>query len=150
MSEVERAAVMQAVVEKRLKQAEAAERLCLSVRQVKRLARRYREHGAAGWRRRVAAGARKQRAGRRRSASRTVGSGAVRGLGPTFAAEKHGLSQSRETLRKWMAAEGLWRPKGRREARVHQTPPRRPRFGELVRVDGSPHNWFEGRGPRVR
>ena len=47
MSEVERAAVMQAVVKKRLKQA-AAERLGLCVRQVKRLARRYREQGAAG------------------------------------------------------------------------------------------------------
>ena len=63
-------------------------------------------------------------------------------FGPTFAAEKlaeeHGLSVSRETLRKWMAEEGLWRPKGRRRARV----------GELVQVDGSPHDWFEGRGPR--
>ena len=25
---------------------------------------------------------------------------------------------------------------------------RRPRFGELVQIDGSPHDWFEGRGPR--
>ncbi len=47
-----------------------------------------------------------------------------------------------------MAEEGLWRPKGRRKARVHQSRPRRARVGELARVDGSPHDWFEGRGPR--
>ena len=50
-------------------------------------------------------------------------------FGPTFAAEKlsedHGLWVSRETLRKWMSEEGLWRPKRRREARVHQSRPRR-------------------------
>ena len=73
-------------------------------------------------------------------------------FGSTFAAKKlaeaHGLSPSRETLRKWMSEEGPWRPKGRRKARVHQSRPRRPRVGELVQVDGSPHDWFEGRGPR--
>ena len=47
-----------------------------------------------------------------------------------------------------MTEDGLWRPKRRREARVHQSRPRRARLGELVRVDGSPHDWFEGRGPR--
>ena len=75
-----------------------------------------------------------------------------RDFGPTLAAEKlaeaHGLPLSRETLRKWMIEDGLWRPMGRRKARVHQSRPRRPRVGELVQVDGSPHDWFEGRGPR--
>ena len=61
--------------------------------------------------------------------------------------ERHGLAVSRETLRKWMSEEGLWRPKGRRKARIHQSRPRRARVGELVQVDGSPHDWFEGRGP---
>jgi hypothetical protein len=31
---------------------------------------------------------------------------------------------------------------------VFQLRERRPRFGELVQIDGSPHDWFEGRGPR--
>ncbi len=43
---------------------------------------------------------------------------------------------------------GLWRPKKRRAKRVFQLRQRRPRFGELVQIDGSPHDWFEGRGPR--
>ena len=43
---------------------------------------------------------------------------------------------------------GLWRPKTRRAKRVFQLRERRPRFGELIQIDGSPHDRFEGRGPR--
>ena len=153
VKEADRAAVMLAVLEKRLKQREAAERLGLSARQAKRLAKRYRERGAAG----MASGRRGAPSNRafgeevRREALRLVRE-RYADFGPTFAAEKlsedHGLSVSRETLRKWMSEEGLWRPKRRREARVHQSRPRRARVGELVQVDGSPHDWFEGRGPR--
>ena len=153
LAEADRAAVMLLVVEKRLRQAEAAARLGLSVRQVKRLVRRYREQGAAG----MASGRRGRRPNNaldeavRRQALSLVRE-RYADFGPTFAAEKlaeaHGLPLSRETLRKWMSEDGLWRPKGRRPARVHQSRPRRPRIGELVQVDGSPHDWFEGRGPR--
>ena len=153
VKEADRAALIAAVVEKRVKQREAADRLGLSVRQVKRLARRCREQGAAGM-----ASARRG-APSNRAFGAEVRLEAVRlvrerypDFGPTFAAEKlleeHGLALSRETLRKWMTEDGLWRPKRRREARVHQSRPRRARLGELVRVDGSPHDWFEGRGPR--
>ena len=73
-------------------------------------------------------------------------------FGPTLAAEylseRHGFRYSAETLRGWMIADGLWRPKPVRRTRVHPPRERRPRFGELVQVDGSPHDWFEGRGPR--
>ena len=48
MAEADRAAVIGQVAEKRLRQREAAERLGVSVRQVKRLLSRYRERGAAG------------------------------------------------------------------------------------------------------
>ena len=48
VGEADRAAVIMAVVEKRMRQREAAERLGLGVRQVKRLAKRYRAQGAAG------------------------------------------------------------------------------------------------------
>ncbi len=153
VKEADRAALIAAVVEKRVKQREAADRLGLSVRQVKRLARRCREQGAAGM-----ASARRG-APSNRAFGAEVRLEAVRlvrerypDFGPTFAAEKlleeHGLALSRETLRKWMTEDGLWRPKRRREARVHQRRPRRARLGELVQVDGSPHDWFEGRAPR--
>ena len=73
-------------------------------------------------------------------------------FGPTPAAEKlcerdrHRISG--ETLRRWMIADGLWQARQRRPARIHQHRPRRPCRGDLVQVDGSPHDWFEGRGPR--
>ena len=47
-----------------------------------------------------------------------------------------------------MMAEGLWRAKARHEPRVHQTRERRARVGELVQIDGSPHDWFEGRAAK--
>ncbi len=71
-------------------------------------------------------------------------------LGPTLAAEHlledHGVRVPSSTLRDWMSAAGLWsrvrkaKPKTvRRERRAH--------FGELLQLDGSFHDWFEGRGP---
>ena len=72
-------------------------------------------------------------------------------FGPTFAAEKlgelHDLHISRETLRAWMVADGLWQMRKKRRGRVHQPRYRRDCLGELVQVDGSEHRWFEGRGP---
>lgn len=73
-------------------------------------------------------------------------------FGPTFAAEKlqenHGIILSRETLRLWMLESGLRTKKKGKKNKVHQSRLRRPRFGELVQIDGSHHDWFEGRGPK--
>ena len=41
----------------------------------------------------------------------------------------------------------LWHGKVRRRAKPHPMRERRPRLGELVQIDGSPHDWFEGRAP---
>ena len=48
VEEADRVVVIRDVVEKRLRQGDAAERFGIGVRQVKRLARRYRERGTAG------------------------------------------------------------------------------------------------------
>ena len=72
------------------------------------------------------------------------------GFGPTLAAEhlaRGGMLVSRETLRKWRSAAGLWRPHGRRVKTVHVWRARRSAFGELVMMDGSPYRWLEERGP---
>ena len=73
-------------------------------------------------------------------------------FGPTLAAEKlaacHGLALSRETLRRWMMAEGIWLDRKERLKIVHQPRGRRDCVGELVQVDGSEHWWFEDRGPQ--
>ena len=152
MRESDRAGVIREVVERRLKQREAAVRLGLSVRQVKRLAARYRDRGAAG----LVSGRRGKRSNNAIDASvRREVLELVRerywDFGPTFAREKlveeHGYRLSAETLRQWMMAEGLWRAKARRELRTHPSRPRRECVGDLVQIDGSPHDWFEGRGP---
>jgi hypothetical protein len=78
--------------------------------------------------------------------------GKYRDFGPTLASEKlaerEGVEVSRETVRKFQIGLGVWKPKRRRHKRVFQLRERRPRFGELIQIDGSPHDWFEGRGPR--
>lgn len=150
--EVGRLEVIQSVISRQLKQQEAASQLGVSVRQVKRLVRRYRCHGAAG----LVSGHRSRRAANAIAA-------AVRhevmqlmrerypDFGPTLACEKllahHGLKLSRETLRQWLVTDGLWQPKRHRRLRIHQRRPRRACLGELVQIDGSPHPWFEARGP---
>jgi hypothetical protein len=72
-------------------------------------------------------------------------------FGPTFAREKlveeHGFAMSVETLRQWMIADGLWHPKQKKQQLAFQMRLRRPRVGELIQIDGSPHDWFEGRAP---
>ena len=72
------------------------------------------------------------------------------GFGPTLAAEhlaRAGIWVSRETLRRWMSAAGLWRPRRRRVQAAHVWRPRRMAFGELLMMDSSPYRWLEDRGP---
>ena len=76
-----------------------------------------------------------------------------RDFGPTLAAEylaaKHRLRVSRETLRPWLMAAGLWKRKRRRVEEVHLWRARRAGCGELVQGDASEHDWLEGRGPKL-
>lgn len=136
-----------------LTQAEVAVQLRISVRQVKRLWRRYRQAGPLGLR----SGHRGRPSNRRLDpdlVARALELVAQHygDFGPTFAAEKlaerHQLSVGRETLRKAMIAAGLHHVRSRSRPRMHQPRERRPCFGELIQGDGSPHAWFEKRAPR--
>jgi hypothetical protein len=73
-------------------------------------------------------------------------------FGPTLAHEKltevHGLKLSDESVRRLMITERLWKPKCAKKPPVYQMRERRACFGELVQIDGSDHDWFEGRAPR--
>ena len=151
--ELDRVGVIRKVVDGELVQREAAIQLDLSVRQVKRLVRAFRAEGAAGLvsRHRGRPGNNRIGASVRDHFIELVRSH-YHDFGPTLAHEKlveqHGFGHSVETLRAWMIAEGLWRTRRQRQAPIHQSRPRRPCRGELVQVDGSPHAWFEDRGPR--
>lgn len=66
------------------------------------------------------------------------------GWGPTLAAEKlgeWGQVVDHETLRRWLKAEGLWARARKRKAHRRWRAPKE-HFGELVQMDGSPHDWF--------
>jgi transposase len=151
--ELSRLEVMQRLKDKRLTQKEAARMLRISTRQVKRLWRAYRQKGAKGL---VSA-----RRGKP-SNNRLDGDVAQQALdlikekyedfGPTLAHEKltevHKLQLSRESVRRIMIEEGVWKPKRAKKPSAHQMRERRACFGELVQIDGSDHAWFEGRGPK--
>lgn len=151
--ELDRVEVIQATSQRHMTQAQAAELLQLSKRQIKRLVRRFRLDGPAG----LASRRRGRRSNNRiDDTSRSQFLDLVRtrypDFGPTFAHEKlveqHGFMHSVETLRQWMIADGLWRTRASKAPRPFQIRQRRPCRGELVQIDGSPHDWFEGRGPR--
>lgn len=123
----------------------AGRRLGVSYRQVKRLWRRYRRAGDAGL----------VHAGRGRASNRRkdpllrhrcleLYQERLEGFGPTLAAEKlaqWGAAVDHETLRRWLVAAGLWQAQPRR-VRHRRRRPRKERFGEMVQLDGSHHDWF--------
>lgn len=136
----------------RINQAEAARRLGVTVRQVRRLETKVATLGAAGLR-----SARRGQPSNRRLPAKMVAKVSTliranyRDFGPTLAAEyleeRHGLVLSKETVRQIMITAKLWRPQRGAKARIHAVRERRPRFGELIQIDGSFHAWFEERGP---
>ena len=150
--EVLRSQVMAQLVEGKLDQASAAQRLKISTRQVKRLKQRYLEAGVKGLvsRKRGVRSNRSTPAAVMTQAMELVGAHYA-DFGPTLASEKlrerHGLALSVETVRKAMMAAGYWRARRGQEMRSHPLRERRARRGELIQVDGSPHDWFEGRSP---
>jgi transposase len=131
-------------------QSEAARMLSLSVRQIKRLLRTYREKGAAG----LVSKHRGRKANNRLSEEAkkqalNLLKTKYQGFGPTLAheklVEKEKLKLSDESVRKLMIEEGLWKARKAKKTAVHQLRERRACFGELIQIDGSPHGWFEGR-----
>jgi Helix-turn-helix domain len=151
--EVLRSQLMGQLVEGKLSQKEAAERLGVTVRQVKRLKRCYVAGGVAG----LVSAKRGRPSNRRLDAALLSKAMALVGahyadFGPTLAAEKlrelHGVTLSVETVRQQMIAHGYWKSRRTTTVRAHPMRERRLRRGELIQIDGSPHDWFEGRAPR--
>lgn len=148
--ERDRLVFVRAVKEGRMKQAEMAQVLSLSVRQVRRIMKRYEREGDLGLVHRL----RGRRSNNRidpevREKAMTAVRENYSDFGPTLSSEKlgerEGLEVSRETVRRWMIEEGMWTSRGRK-VRHRQWRSRRACFGELVQMDTSIHNWFEGRG----
>lgn len=147
--DLQRVSVLSEVLGRRRTVVSAAAVLALSVRQVHRLLKAYSLGGAGAL----------VHKGRGRPSNNRIATGMrekvlslVRehyaDFGPTLAAEvlaeRHEVVVSRETLRGWMVAEGLWLSRKQRR-RFHQLRLRRECLGELVQIDGSEHRWFEDR-----
>jgi len=150
--EIERLGVIRQVLEGRLRQAKAGQLMGLSARQVRRLCAAYEREGPNG----LASRKRGRPSNRRlpevlQARTTEIVRDLYGDFGPTLAQEKllevHGLRVGKETLRKWMAAAGIWVTRDKRLPKVHQPRCRRACLGELVQIDGSPHAWFEERGP---
>jgi transposase len=149
--ELDRLHIMKQLHSKLIKQADASDSLGLSIRQIKRLYRNYKRTGAEGLISNHRGGNRAISEDIKQHIITTV-KDKYHDFGPYFASEKllenNGLKINRETLRQWMIEENLWSGKKRRKARIHQSRERRHRYGELIQIDGSHHDWFEGRSPK--
>lgn len=149
--DLQRIEVLSKVIDGRMTLVSAAHVLALSTRQVRRLLDRIRTDGAASIRHKALG---RPSNNRICDGVRDYAVALVReryaDFGPTLAAEKlaerHGLTVSRETLRKWMSDAGIWLSRKQRRT-FHQPRLRREAYGELVQIDGSEHRWFEDRGP---
>ena len=149
--ERDRLKVLHEVQQKQVAQVEAAQRLEITDRHIRRLLLRVSERGD----RAVIHGLRGRPSNRKLAASfeqKILARVRQRyaDFGPTLATEhlaKDGLLVSRETLRKWMTKATLWRPRRQRVKAIHVWRERRACFGELVMQDSSPFRWLEERGP---
>jgi len=150
--EVPRAGLLKAALVGRITNAQGARALRLSVRQFRRLKRRFREGGARGL-----LHALRGRPGNRRLAPQAreqVGvlmTTTYAGFNDVHLTEKlrevHQLAVSRSSVRSIRLA--LGRPATRRRsAPQHRSRrPRKPALGQLAQLDASPFAWFEDRGP---
>jgi transposase len=149
--EAQRAQVLDLLQAQHITQQQAAQRLGISPRQVRRIAKRYASQGLAGLisQQRGKASNRKLAAATRTQAVELIAAH-YPDFGPTLAREKlderHDIHLSVETTRQLMMAAGLWKPARGHAIVTHPMRERRARFGEMIQIDGSPHDWFEGRG----
>jgi len=134
-------------------QREAAEKMGVTARWVRKLVKRMKKEGDA-----VVVHGLRGRASNRKLSDKTQRQALAilkkpdwYDFGPTFAAEqlakRHQIHVGKETLRGWMIEAGLWKSKVQTIEDVHVWRPRRTGFGELVQWDTSDHDWLEGRGP---
>ncbi|MFQ5741833.1 MAG: ISNCY family transposase [Acidobacteriota bacterium] len=154
--ELRRGEVLSRVKRGELRLNEAAQLLEVSYRQAKRLLRRYRAGGAKALvHGNVGRASNRIDTERREQALRLVrehySGGPRERFGPTLASEHlaadYGIEVPRETLRRWMLTAGLWSRS--RKRKLHRSRrQRRAHFGELIQLDGSHHEWLEGRGPQ--
>ena len=144
--------VIHKVLEGSWTQRRAAEVVSLSERQIRRMVKRIGAEGDKGI----------QHRSRGKESNRKLPETLVarvvqlyqekyQGFGPTLMSEKllelEGIEISKETVRTWLIEAGQWQ-KGRKVRTYRQWRERKDCLGEMLQMDGSHHDWFEGRRPK--
>jgi hypothetical protein len=151
--EVKRLKALQSAIDGHITQKVSAGMLGLSERQVRRMVKDVRELGDRG----VIHALRGRRSNRKiaeetREQVLSLYQARYHDFGPTLAMEKllecDGIKISDETLRRWLIDAGFWK-KRRKRSGFRQWRPRRECFGQMVQMDGSHHDWLEGRGAKL-
>ena len=149
--ELDRALVLKNVQAGLISKVKAASALSLSERQVRRLLHKLVINGPGGL-------ISKKRGHRsNRATSEEVKASALElvdnnyhDYGATLIAEKlyerHSIKIGKETMRRWLIQTGRRQERHINPIKIRQLRARRDCFGELIQMDGSIHDWFEGRG----
>jgi hypothetical protein len=151
VKELPRVHIVQQVLEKKLKEVEAARLLGLTDRQIRRILKRVDKEGARGIIHR-SRGKPSNRCIDQKIKKRVLKlyTSKYSDFGPTLATEKlgeiDGVYISTETLRGWLMQAGYWQRKRRRRT-YRRWRQRKAHCGEMLQIDGSHHDWLEGRGP---
>jgi transposase/predicted metal-binding protein len=149
--EAKRLHIIHQALDEKITQVEAAGLIGLGDRQIRRLIRRIREEGDEGICHRSRGKASNHRIPKKvKERALKLFRQEYADFNLAHATEKlfevHGITLSDETLRLWLNEAVI--PYKKRKARKHrQRRERKAHFGELVQIDGSHHDWFEGRGP---
>ena len=152
VKELRRVHVIRQTMEKKLTQVKAGTLLGLTPRHIRRLIERVAQAGDQG----LAHRGRGKPSNRQipekvQTKALTLYAQRYGDFGPTLAAEKlaerHRITISAETVRGWLLAKGVTH--FQRRKRPHRAwRERKAHVGELLQLDGSHHDWLEGRGPR--
>lgn len=150
-SEQEKVEILKLSIAGKITNAHAAKQLSLSIRQIQRAKIKMRLDGATGIIHKL-----KGRPSNHQL-DNTLKEEAIRlvkekydDFKPTLASEAlqevHNISINPQTLRRWMAEDGIWKTRKQKKTGEYRSwRPRKEYFGELEQFDGSYHLWFENR-----
>jgi transposase len=154
MREQNRIEVMQGVMDGRIEAEEAGRVLSRSVRQIFRMLKKLREEGLEG----LQHGNKGKRSPRKikkaiQKKILELARGRLSNINDTHLMEillrEEKIKIGRETLRNLLRSEGIEAKLRRRSPKHRSRRERKEAFGMMLQIDGSPHDWLEGRGPRL-
>lgn len=144
--------ILEKIIDKRLSLTLGAKQLNLTPRHLRRLKKAYLAGGASALISKKRGRTNHQHGAKLKSLVLSLIREHYHDYGPTLAAEKlaehHQIFVSRETIRQWMHEANIRHANAAKELTLHQPRHKRSTIGELVQMDGSIHDWFEGRGPK--